>query len=80
MRCGEHHRQVCLGAQEKLQQEKRATQETEYVLMHRLLSPVQSAVFILQARLVAFPASYVTSFHISSTHLGCWSSARVLPP
>jgi len=34
--------------QEKLQHEKRAAQETEYVLMHRLLSPIQSAVFILQ--------------------------------
>ena len=33
----------------------RSAQEVDYVLMHRLLSPIQSAVFILQARL-AIPA------------------------
>ena len=36
--------------QENLQQEKRSAQEVDYVLMHRLLSPVQSAMLILQAR------------------------------
>ena len=36
--------------QDNLQQEKRSAQEVDYVLMHRLLSPVQSATLILQAR------------------------------
>ena len=36
--------------QENLQQEKRSAQEVDYMLMHRLLSPVQSAMLILQAR------------------------------
>jgi len=36
--------------QENLQQEKRSAQEVDYVLMHRLLSPIQSATLILQAR------------------------------
>ena len=37
-------------AQGNLQQQKRSEQEVDYMLMHRLLSPVQSAILILQAR------------------------------
>ena len=47
----EHNEELsAASAQENLQQEKRSAQEVDNVLMHRLLSPIQSAVLILQAR------------------------------